>query len=97
MTILAIGFLQPLVMLIGGFTLIAGVLAWIYADLPEERQNAWEARVAHFMEQLTAGLRKQPKPGTAPPLDAELLPKITRSSSAPPEWLDVARKETRKE
>lgn len=76
MTILAVGFLQPLIMLIGGMTLITGVVAWIYSDLPPEKQNAWEAKMAQAMQQATAGLRKQP---TSPPpvLSAQQVHKIT--------------------
>ncbi|MCP5425732.1 MAG: hypothetical protein H6970_11815 [Gammaproteobacteria bacterium] len=89
-TVLTIGFLQPLVMLIGGFTLIAGVLAWIYSDLPPEKQNAWESRIAHFMEQLRNGLRKQPKPyADTPILDSEPRPKIKRSTPVREELVQV--------
>jgi len=76
MTILAIGFLQPLIMLIGGMTLITGVLAWIYSDLPPEKQNAWEAKMAQVMQQATAGLRKQPNP-PPPVLSEQQVHKIT--------------------
>ncbi|MEE4378726.1 MAG: hypothetical protein V2J55_14635 [Candidatus Competibacteraceae bacterium] len=79
MTILAIGFLQPLIMLIGGMTLITGVLAWIYSDLPPEKQNAWEAKLAQAMQQATAGLRKQPNP-PPPVLNAQQVHKIIHPS-----------------
>ena len=56
-TLLTIAFLQPLVLFLGNFTLIAGVMALIFADLPPERQDAWERKVMGFLKQLSLALR----------------------------------------
>ncbi len=56
-TLLTIAFLQPLVLFLGNFTLIAGVMALIFADLPPERQDAWEMKVAGLLKQLRTALR----------------------------------------
>jgi hypothetical protein len=56
-TLLTIAFLQPLVLFFGNFTLIAGVMALIFADLPPERQDAWEMKLTGFLKQLGNALR----------------------------------------
>jgi hypothetical protein len=57
LTLLAIAFLQPLVLLFGGVTLLAGVMAFIYSDLPPERQDAWEMKLSDWFGQLRSTLR----------------------------------------
>lgn len=57
LTLLVIAFLQPLVLLFGGVTLLAGVMAFIYSDLPPERQDAWEMKLSDWFGQLRSTLR----------------------------------------
>lgn len=61
-TIIAIAFFQPLIMLLGGLTLIGAVTAFIYADLKPAAQDAFEKKAALMVSQLRATLRKQPLP-----------------------------------
>ena len=59
LTLLTIAFLQPLVLLLGGFTLVGGVAAFIFADLPPENQDAWEMKVTSLLKQLRLLLTRQ--------------------------------------
>jgi hypothetical protein len=59
LTLLTIAFLQPLVLLLGGFALLGGVAAFIFADLPPENQDAWEMKVTGLLKQLRLVLTRQ--------------------------------------
>lgn len=60
-TLLTIAFAQPLVLFLGGLTLVGGVMALIYSDLPPEKQDAWERGLTEFIPRLLAGLKRQQK------------------------------------
>jgi len=62
LTLLSIAFLQPLILLLGGITLLGGVIAFIYADMPPESQRAWELRITGLFKQLQLALSRQPQP-----------------------------------
>lgn len=62
LTLLTIAFAQPLVLFLGGLTLVGGVMALIYSDLPPEKQDAWEKGLTELIPRLLAGLKRQPKP-----------------------------------
>lgn len=85
LTLLGIAFLQPLILLLGGVTLLAGVIAFIYADMSPESQRAWEQRISGLFRQLRLSLSKQPQPlettgNPRQPLDRrerqELIPRL---------------------
>ncbi|MFO1428776.1 MAG: hypothetical protein U1F76_01340 [Candidatus Competibacteraceae bacterium] len=85
LTLLGIAFLQPLILLLGGVTLLGGVIAFIYADMSPESQRAWEQRIGGLFRQLHLSLSKQPQTSEATgdprqPLDRperqELIPHL---------------------
>ena len=85
LTLLGIAFLQPLILLLGGVTLLGGVIAFIYADMSPESQRDWEQRISGLFRQLHLSLSKQPQPLEATgdprqPLDRperqELMPRL---------------------
>ena len=85
LTLLGIAFLQPLILLLGGVTLLGGVIAFIYSDMTPESQRVWEQRISGLFRQLHLSLSKQPKPLEATgdlrqPLDGperqELIPRL---------------------
>ena len=85
LTLLSIAFLQPLILLLGGITLLGGMIAFIYADMPPESQRAWELRISGLLKQLHLALSRQPQPLNSgsdprPPLDRperqELMPRL---------------------
>ena len=51
----AIAFMQPLVSFLGGLTLLLGVGAMIYRDLPPAGQDAVERRVLAWLRRTRAG------------------------------------------
>jgi len=51
----AIAFMQPLVSFLGGLTLLLGVGAVIYRDLPPAGQDAVERRVLAWLRRTRAG------------------------------------------
>jgi hypothetical protein len=64
LTLLTIAFAQPLVLFLGGLTLIGSVTAFIFSDLPPEKQDVWERKLNEFIQRLLGNLRKkQPKSG----------------------------------
>ncbi len=65
LTLLSVAFLQPLILLLGGITLLGGVIAFIYADMPPESQRAWELRITGLFKQLQLALSRQPQPPDA--------------------------------
>lgn len=71
-TLAIIAFCQPLILLLGGVTLLGGALAFIYADLPPASQQAWEAKLIGWLKQAQQSLSRpaQPAPASAPLVDA---------------------------
>jgi hypothetical protein len=63
LTLLTIAYAQPLVLFLGGLTLIGSVTAFIFSDLPPEKQDMWERKLNELIQRLLGNLRKQPKPG----------------------------------
>lgn len=63
LTLLTIAFAQPLVLFLGGLTLIGSVTAFIFSDLPPEKQDMWERKLNELIQRLLGNLKKQPKPG----------------------------------
>jgi hypothetical protein len=59
LTLLGIAFLQPLILLLGGVTLLGGVITFIYADMAPESQRVWEQRISSLFRQLHLSLSKQ--------------------------------------
>ena len=85
LTLLGIAFLQPLILLLGGVTLLGGMITFIYSDMTPESQRAWEQRISGLFRQLHLSLSKQPQPLEATgdprqPLDRperqELIPRL---------------------
>ena len=85
LTLLSIAFLQPLILLLGGITLLGGVIAFVYADMSPESQRAWELRITGLLKQLHSALSRQPQPADSTgdrrqPLDTpgrrELMPQL---------------------
>ena len=85
LTLLSIAFLQPLILLLGGITLLGGMIAFVYADMPPESQRAWELRITGLLKQLQSALSRQPQPADSSgdqrqPLDRsgrrELMPRL---------------------
>jgi hypothetical protein len=58
-TIIIIVFMQPLVLLLGNIALLTSVFAFIYSDLPPEKQEAWENRIVQFLKQLRSSLKNR--------------------------------------
>lgn len=58
-TIITIVFMQPLVLLLGNIALLTSVFAFIYSDLPPEKQEAWENRIVQFLKQLRSSLKNR--------------------------------------
>jgi hypothetical protein len=62
LTLLTIAFAQPLVLFLGGLTLIGSVCAFIFSDLPPEKQDIWERKLNELIQRLLGSLRKKSKP-----------------------------------
>lgn len=62
LALLTIAFAQPLVLFLGGLTLIGSVTAFIFSDLPPEKQDIWERKLNESIHRLLSKLKKQPKP-----------------------------------
>lgn len=65
-TLLIIAFCQPLVLLLGGFTLLGGVAAFIYVDLPPDSQDAWETKLTDWLKQARLVLTRPAQPAQQP-------------------------------
>lgn len=63
LTLLTIAFAQPLVLFLGGLTLIGSVCAFIFSDLPPEKQDIWERKLNELLQRLLSNLRKKSKSG----------------------------------
>ena len=60
-TVIAIAFFQPLILLLGGVTLIIGVTALIYSDLTPEAQDACDNKIVQLLNQARSFLRRNPR------------------------------------
>ena len=60
-TVTAIAFFQPLILLLGGVTLIIGVTALIYSDLTPEAQDTCENKIIELLDQARSFLRRNPR------------------------------------
>ena len=66
LAVLAIAFLQPLVTFVGGLTLLLGVGALIFRDLPPVGQEAVERRVLGWLRRARGGAAESDRTSTAP-------------------------------
>lgn len=64
LAVLAIAFMQPLVSFLGGLTLLLGVGALIFRDLPPAGQEAIERRVLGWLRRVRAGSTPEANPPT---------------------------------
>ena len=80
-TVTAIAFFQPLILLLGGVTLIIGVAALIYSDLTPEAQDACENKIVELLEQARSFLRRNPR-GPATPRAVATRPAGSHQSAS---------------
>ncbi|MDQ2695248.1 MAG: hypothetical protein M3Z21_07705 [Pseudomonadota bacterium] len=71
LAVAAVVFLQPLVVLFGNLMLLGGVLAYIYRDLPPPQQDAWDRRIALWMQAARSALKRPPALADATPAKLE--------------------------
>ncbi|MDS4021306.1 MAG: hypothetical protein RKR03_12475 [Candidatus Competibacter sp.] len=88
LAVLAIAFMQPLVSFLGGLTLLLGVGALIFRDLPPAGQEAIERRVLGWLRRVRAGSTPETDP---PAISHRRMPATPAESGTPVERARRAR------